>query len=117
METIGAKLMEDNLEQAKFIIHDLCTLEDLKKRMTVVRPSKDSVEASSNREHSCTASKVKTAKIETCWGTVQTNRTDTVIVEANEEYSISPLASFRAVIDHYLVLRGHEGREACRYID
>lgn len=102
METIVAKLMEDNLEQAKFIIHDLCTLEGLKKRMTAVRPSKDSVEAPSNREHSCTASKVKTAKIETYWGTVQTNRTDTVIVEANEEYSISPLASFRAVIGHYI---------------
>ncbi len=63
MKTIEAKLMKDNLEQTKFIIHDLCTIEDLKKRMIVVRPSKDSIEASSNREHSCTASKVKTLDI------------------------------------------------------
>ncbi len=66
MKIIETKLMKDNLEQTKFIIHDLCTLEDLKKRMIAVRPSKNSVEASSNREHSCTASKVKTAKIEMC---------------------------------------------------
>ena len=95
METTGAKLMEDNLEQAKSIIHDLCTLEDLEKRMTILRPSKGSVQAPNKREQSCTA------KIETSWETVQTNGTDTVIAEANERYSISPLASFRAVIGHY----------------
>ena len=99
METIGTKLSENDLEQVKAVIRNLCDIGTSDELRIRKRPFEDFAEYADSAEIPGTAKEGKKTKRHS--SAAETSEAAAVPIETNGSSSVSVLATFRAVVGHY----------------
>ena len=102
METTGAKLIEGNLEQVKAIIHNLCNVKFSDEPRTQKKAFENFAKPTDSHEFQGTAHEAQTGNKERYSSSAKPSQAVGMITEADRNSSASLLATFHAVIGHYV---------------
>ena len=99
METTGAKLIGQNLEEARSTVNELCSAEDLNKLGMTHQSPEDLVEPHNAQQYQFTIDRDKT---ETALTPLERDRTSDAITTTDFKNPVSSFSKFRAIMTHYI---------------
>ena len=102
MENTGTKLIEDNVEQVKAVIHDLCYSKALDEPRGQERPLAHFAEPPHSHISQDAANEAQTMNANGCPSTAEPSQARVMTRKTDAHSSVSPLTSFRAVMGRYI---------------